>query len=193
MKMGKSVEIHLSTNPSHLEFVGSVVMGRTRARQERWGEDGREKYLTVTCHGDGAFAGQGVTSETLNFADLPNYTVGGTIRIVVNNMVGFTAKPPSLHSTRFSSDAAKRLSIPVIRVNGEDPQAVWWAGKLAADFRAEFHTDIVVDIIGYRRYGHSEVEDPTLTQPLLYKKIKKHGKCTKKFCIYTNCSFFSLQ
>jgi 2-oxoglutarate dehydrogenase E1 component len=171
---GKPVEVHLSTNPSHLESVDSVVMGRTRARQERWGTGGREKYLAVTCHGDGAFAGQGITSETLNFADLPDYTVGGTIRIVVNNMVGFTAKPPSLHSTWFSSDAAKRLSIPVIRVNGEDPAAIWRVGELAADFRAEFQTDVVVDIIGYRRHGHSEVEDPTLTQPLLYKKIKTH-------------------
>jgi 2-oxoglutarate dehydrogenase E1 component len=171
---GKSVEVHLSTNPSHLEAVDSVVMGRTRARQERWGDGGQEKYVSVTCHGDAAFAGQGVTSETLNFADLPDYTVGGTIRVVVNNMVGFTASQPSLHSTRFSSDAAKRLSIPIIHVNGEDPHAIWRAGRLAADYRAKFRTDVVVDIIGYRRFGHSEVEDPTLTQPLLYRKIKDH-------------------
>jgi 2-oxoglutarate dehydrogenase E1 component len=169
---GKSVEVHLSTNPSHLESVDAVVMGRTRARQDRWGEDGTVKYLPVTCHGDAAFAGQGITSETLNFADLPDYTVGGTVQVIVNNLVGFTAQPRSLHSTRFASDAAKRLSIPIIHVNGEAPRAIWWAGKIATEFRHKFHTDVVVDIIGYRRYGHSEVEDPTLTQPLLYEKIK---------------------
>ena len=169
---GKFVEVHLATNPSHLESVDSVVMGRTRGRQDRWGENGRTKYLPVTCHGDAAFSGQGITSETLNFADLPDYTVGGTVRIVVNNLVGFTAQPKSLHSTRFASDAAKRLSIPIIHVNGEAPRAISWAGKIATEFRNQFHTDVVVDIIGYRRYGHSEVEDPTLTQPLLYQKIK---------------------
>jgi 2-oxoglutarate dehydrogenase E1 component len=169
---GRFVEIHLATNPSHLESVDAVVMGRTRGRLERWGENGRTKYLAVTCHGDAAFSGQGITSETLNFADLPDYTVGGTIRIVVNNLVGFTAQPKSLHSTRFASDAAKRLSIPIIHVNGEAPRAISWAGKVATEFRNQFHTDAVVDIIGYRRYGHSEVEDPTLTQPLLYQKIK---------------------
>jgi len=168
---GKPVEIHLATNPSHLEAVDSVVMGRTRARQDRWGVDGREKYLTVVCHGDAAFAGQGIVSETLNLADLPAYTVGGTIQVIVNNLVGFTAEPRSLHSSRFSSDAAKRLSIPIIHVNGESPRAIWWAGQLAADFRSAFNTDVVVDIIGFRRYGHSEVEDPTLTQPLIYEKI----------------------
>ena len=169
---GKFVEVHLATNPSHLESVDAVVMGRTRGRQDRWGENSRTKYLPVTCHGDAAFSGQGITSETLNFADLPDYTVGGTIRIVVNNLVGFTAQPKSLHSTRFASDAAKRLSIPVIHVNGEAPRAISWAGKIATEFRNQFRTDVVVDIIGYRRFGHSEVEDPTLTQPLLYQKIK---------------------
>ncbi len=178
---GKTVEVHLSTNPSHLEAVDSVVMGRTRARQDRWGPDGRAKYLPVTCHGDAAFAGQGIVSETLNLADLPPYSVGGTIQIVVNNQVGFTASPEVLHTTRFSSDAAKRLSIPIIHVNGEAPRAVWWAGRIAADFRARFHTDVVVDIIGYRRYGHSEVEDPTLTQPLVYKKIKERPMLWESF------------
>jgi 2-oxoglutarate dehydrogenase E1 component len=169
---GKSVEVHLATNPSHLEAVDAVVMGRTRGRQERWGEDGRVKYFPVTCHGDAAFAGQGIVSETLNLSDLAAYTVGGTVQVVVNNLVGFTAQPESLHSTRFATDAAKRLSVPIIHVNGEAPRAVWWAGQIAAEFRSTFHTDVVVDIIGYRRYGHSEVEDPTLTQPLLYEKIK---------------------
>jgi 2-oxoglutarate dehydrogenase E1 component len=170
---GMPVDVHLSTNPSHLESVDAVVMGRTRAHQDRAGKNGRAEYFPVTCHGDAAFAGQGIASETLNLADLPAYTVGGTIRIIVNNLVGFTAPPRSLHSTRFSSDTAKRLSIPIIHVNGEAPRAIWLAGRMAVDFRSQFHTDVVVDIIGYRRFGHSEVEDPTLTQPLLYKKIKE--------------------
>jgi 2-oxoglutarate dehydrogenase E1 component len=168
----RPVEVHLSTNPSHLESVDAVVMGRTRARQDRWGEDGRVKYLAVTCHGDAAFAGQGIASETLNLADLEGYSVGGTIRVIVNNLVGFTALPDSLHSTRFSSSAGNRLSVPVIHVNGEEPRAIWWAGQIAADFRSTFHTDVLIDLVGYRRYGHSEVEDPTLTQPLVYQKIK---------------------
>jgi len=171
---GKSIEVHLATNPSHLEAVDAVVMGRTRARQERWGAGGAEKMLPVTLHGDAAFAGQGIASETLNFADIPEYTVGGTIQVIVNNLVGFTAKPAALHSSRFSSDAAKRQSIPIIHVNGEGPEALWWAGKIATEYRYRFKSDVVIDMIGYRRYGHSEVEDPTTTQPVLYEKIKNH-------------------
>ncbi|MDH3197951.1 MAG: thiamine pyrophosphate-dependent enzyme, partial [Candidatus Krumholzibacteria bacterium] len=171
-RSGAEVDVHLATNPSHLEAVDPVIMGRTRARQFRWGSDGETKMMSVTCHGDAAFAGQGITSETLNFAGVPGYAVGGTIHIVVNNLIGFTAEPRALHSTRYASDAAHRLSIPVIRVNGEDPRAIWWAGVLAADYRHAFQSDVVVDIIGFRRYGHSEVEDPTLTQPLLYERIK---------------------
>jgi 2-oxoglutarate dehydrogenase E1 component len=173
-RSGAEVEVHLATNPSHLEAVDPVIMGRTKARQFRWGSDGETKMLSILCHGDAAFAGQGITSETLNLAGVPGYSVGGTIHVVVNNLIGFTAEPRALHSTRFASDAARRLSIPVIRVNGEDLDAVWWAGVLAADYRHAFKSDVVVDIIGFRRYGHSEVEDPTLTQPLLYAKIKQH-------------------
>jgi 2-oxoglutarate dehydrogenase E1 component len=178
---GREVEVHLSSNPSHLEAVDSVVMGRTRARQDRHGENGWMKYLTVVCHGDAAFAGQGVVSEVFNLADLPDYSVGGTVHVVVNNLVGFTAEPGSLHSSRFASDAAKRLSIPIIHVNGDAPRAIWWAGQLASDFRHRFRTDVVVDLIGYRRYGHSEVEDPTLTQPLLYERIKHRPMLWESF------------
>ncbi len=173
-RSGQKIEIHLSTNPSHLEAVDPVIMGRTRARQERWGASGTDKLLPVTLHGDAAFAGQGITSETLNFADLNHYTVGGTVHVIVNNFVGFTATPPVLHSSRFSSDTAKRLSIPIIHVNAEEPEAVWWAGKLAAEYRYRFKSDVLVDIIGFRRYGHSEIEDPTITQPRLYAKIAEH-------------------
>jgi len=178
---GGEVEVHLSSNPSHLEAVDSVVMGRTRARQDRHAENGWTKYLAVVCHGDAAFAGQGVVSEVFNLADLPDYSVGGTVHVVVNNLVGFTAEPGSLHSSRFASDAAKRLSIPIIHVNGDAPRAIWWAGQLAADFRHRFRTDVVVDLIGYRRYGHSEVEDPTLTQPLLYERIKNRPMLWETF------------
>jgi len=171
---GNEIEVHLSTNPSHLEAVDAVVMGRTRARQERWGEGGREKMLPVTLHGDAAFAGQGIASEVLNLAHLPHYTVGGTVQVIANNVVGFTATPPVLQSGRFASDAARRISIPIIHVNGEDPDALWWAGKLATDYRYRFHSDVVIDLIGFRRYGHSEVEDPTTTQPVLYERIKHH-------------------
>ncbi len=173
-RSGRDIEVHLSTNPSHLEAVDAVIMGRARARQERWGATGVERILPLTLHGDAAFAGQGITSETLNLADVPHYEVGGTVHVIVNNLIGFTAEPIALHSTRFSSEAAKRVSMPIIHVNAEAPEAVWWAGKLAAEYRRRFHGDVVVDLIGFRRYGHSEIEDPTITQPALYEKIAKH-------------------
>jgi 2-oxoglutarate dehydrogenase E1 component len=173
-RSGQDIEVHLTSNPSHLEAVDSVVMGRARARQERWGAEGINRILPVTLHGDAAFAGQGITSETLNMADLAGYTVAGTIHVIVNNLIGFTAEPAVLQSTRFSSDAAKRLSIPILHVNAEEPEAVWWAGRIAAEYRYRFRDDVLIDLIGFRRYGHSEVEDPTVTQPLLYDKIAKH-------------------
>ena len=171
---GRDIEVHLTSNPSHLEAVNPVVMGRARARQERWGKEGVDRILPVTLHGDAAFAGQGITSETLNLADLNGYSVGGTIHIIVNNFIGFTAEPAVLHSTRFSSEAGKRISMPIIHVNAEEPEAVWWAGRIASEYRHRFHDDVLIDLIGFRRYGHSEVEDPTVTQPLLYDKIAKH-------------------
>jgi 2-oxoglutarate dehydrogenase E1 component len=168
---GRTVRMHLVSNPSHLEAVDPVVMGRVRARQERLGADGRRRVLAVTLHGDAAFAGQGIAAETLNMADLPGFRVGGTLHVVVNNLIGFTTAPGSLHSCRFASDLAKRQAIPVFHVNGQDPEAVARAGRLAADYRAAFASDVVVDLICYRRYGHSEVDDPTITQPLLYERI----------------------
>ncbi|MGH7949326.1 MAG: thiamine pyrophosphate-dependent enzyme, partial [Candidatus Binataceae bacterium] len=171
---GRDIDVHLSTNPSHLEAVDSVVMGRTYARQQRWGASGQERILPITLHGDAAFAGQGITSETINFADIPHYAVGGTIRVIVNNLIGFTAEPIALHSTRFASEAAKRVSMPIIHVNAEAPESVWRAGKIAAEYRQRFKSDVLVDVIGFRRYGHSEIEDPTITQPALYDKISTH-------------------
>jgi 2-oxoglutarate dehydrogenase E1 component len=171
---GSSVEVHLVSNPSHLEAVDPVAMGRARAKQARIGPQGRQLVLPVTLHGDAAFAGQGIWAETLNLDDLSAYTVGGTIHVIVNNLIGFTTPPGELHSSRFASDLAKRQSIPIFHVNGEDPDAIVRVGEIAADYRAQFASDVVIDLIGFRRHGHSEVDDPTITQPLLYAKIKDH-------------------
>jgi 2-oxoglutarate dehydrogenase E1 component len=171
---GRTVEVHLVSNPSHLEAVDPVAMGRTRAKQARIGEKGRQRTLAVTLHGDAAFAGQGIWAETLNMDDLSAYTVGGTIHIVVNNLLGFTTPSLELHSSRFASDLAKRQSIPIFHVNGEDPEAVVRIGEIAVAYRAQFSSDVVIDLIGFRLHGHSEVDDPTVTQPLLYAKIKDH-------------------
>ena len=173
-RSGGQVHIHLVSNPSHLEAVDPVTVGRSRAKQDRAEEGGREKYLPLLVHGDAAFAGQGILAETMNYADLPSYTVGGTIHIVVNNLLGFTTSYTEEHSTRFAACIARRQSIPIFHVNGEDVDAVVRVARLATEYRYRFGTDVVIDLIGYRRHGHSEVDDPTITQPLLYKKIKDH-------------------
>ena len=171
---GATVALHLVSNPSHLEAVDPVAMGRTRARQDRVGPDGRDRVLPVVIHGDAAFAGQGIWAETMNLAGIEGYSVGGGIQIVVNNLIGFTAEPDESNSTRFSTDLAKRLPVPIFHVNAEDPAAVVRVAALAAEYRYQFHTDVVIDLIGYRRHGHSEVDDPTVTQPLRYARIKDH-------------------
>ena len=179
----KKLNIHLVSNPSHLEAVDPVAMGRARAKLTRHSMQGSQldrspenlnKVWAIVMHGDAAFAGQGIWAETLNLADLAAYTVGGTIHIIVNNLIGFTTRPPQEHSSRFASGIARRQSVPIFHVNAEDPDAVVRIGRLAAEYRAEFHSDIVVDLIGYRRHGHSEVDDPTITQPRLYERIKSH-------------------
>lgn len=171
-RQGGPMRISLVSNPSHLEAVNPVAMGRTRAKQARFGDHAWDKVVPITQHGDAAFAGQGITAETLNLAGLPGFTVGGTIHVVVNNLIGFTATPPSLHSTRYSTDLAKRLPIPIFHVNGEDPEAVLRVAQIALEYRYKFWSDVVVDLIGYRRHGHSEVDDPSVTQPLLYHKVQ---------------------
>jgi len=171
---GRPVRIHLVSNPSHLEAVDPVALGRARAKQTRIGRDGKLKVLPILMHGDSAFAGQGITAEALNMAALRGYNVGGTVHIIVNNLIGFTTNPSDAYSSRFSSDLAKRLPIPIFHVNGEDPDAVVRAGRMAVEYRYDFGTDVVVDLIGFRRHGHSEVDDPTITQPILYRKIKDH-------------------
>jgi 2-oxoglutarate dehydrogenase E1 component len=180
---GKEISIHLASNPSHLEAVDPVAVGRARAKQTRYGSLGPyverspeilNKVVPIVMHGDAAFAGQGIWAETLNFADLMAYTVGGTIHIIVNNLIGFTTRPAQEHSSPFASDLAKRQSVPIFHVNAEDPDAVVRIGRIAAEYRATFGSDVIVDLIGYRRHGHSEVDDPTITQPLLYERIKDH-------------------
>ena len=191
---GKRIGIHLVSNPSHLEAVDPVAMGRARAKQTRYGaaktlddpaSSAHEKVVPIVMHGDAAFAGQGIWAETLNLADLKAYTVGGTIHIIVNNLIGFTTRPGQEHSSRFASDIAKRQSVPVFHVNAEDPDAVVRVGEIAAEYRAKFGSDVVVDIIGYRRHGHSEVDDPTITQPRLYELIKNHAPLWKIYAQQT--------
>jgi 2-oxoglutarate dehydrogenase E1 component len=173
-RSGARIHIHLVSNPSHLEAVDPVTVGRTKAKQDRAGESGRAKYLPLLVHGDAAFAGQGIFAETLNYADLAGYTVGGTVHVIVNNLLGFTTLPRELHSARFAAQLARRQSIPIFHVNGEDVDAVVRVGRMAVEYRHQFGSDVVIDMIGYRRHGHSEVDDPTITQPLLYKAIKEH-------------------
>jgi 2-oxoglutarate dehydrogenase E1 component len=173
-RSGKNIHIHLASNPSHLEAVDPVTVGRTRAKQDRAGEGGKQKYLPVLVHGDAAFAGQGITAETLNYADLSGYTVGGTIHIIVNNLIGFTTNDREEHSSRFSAQLGRRQDVPIFHVNAEDVDAVIRIARIATEYRYKFGTDVIVDLIGYRRHGHSEVDDPTVTQPLMYKAIKDH-------------------
>ncbi len=172
-RQGREVALHLASNPSHLEAVDPVVMGRARARQMRLGKGGQARVLPLIIHGDAAFAGQGIWAETLDLATIAGYEVGGTIQVVVNNLLGFTAEPQEANSSRYSTDVAKRLPIPIFHVNAEDPDAVMRVAKIAAEYRAAFASDVVVDLVGYRRHGHSEVDDPTVTQPRRYARIKE--------------------
>jgi 2-oxoglutarate dehydrogenase E1 component len=172
---GQVVALHLASNPSHLEAVNPVVMGRARAYQIRMGEQGKQSVLPIIIHGDAAFAGQGITAESLNLTSLSGYSIGGTMHIITNNLLGFTANPEESNSTRFATDLAKRLPIPIFHVNGEDPDTVMRIAVIASEYRQRFHADVVVDIIGYRRYGHNETDDPTVTQPRRYALIKERA------------------
>ncbi len=187
---GKSISLHLVSNPSHLEVVAPVALGRARAKQARIddsehlhdnGEKGKHEVLPVVLHGDAAFAGQGVTAETLNMATLHGYNVGGTINVIVNNLLGFTATPEESNSSRFATDVAKRMPVPIFHVNAEDASAVMRVATIAAEYRAKFDSDVVIDLIGYRRHGHSEVDDPTVTSPRRYALIKDMPELYKTY------------
>jgi 2-oxoglutarate dehydrogenase E1 component len=173
---GEKLSVHLVSNPSHLEAVDPVAVGRARAKQVRIGSDGEQKVIPIVMHGDSAFAGQGILAETLNYSGVRGFEVGGTIHVIVNNLIGFTTEPSECHTSRFASDVAKRLNIPIFHVNAEDPDAVVRVARMAVEYRYRFQSDVVVDLIGYRRHGHSEVDDPTITQPLLYKIINTHPR-----------------
>ncbi len=167
-----TVHLSLTGNPSHLEAVNPVVEGRVRAKQRRFKDRDRRIGIPVLIHGDAAFAGQGLVAETLNLSQLPGYRTGGTIHIVVNNQIGFTTAPSEGRSTRYCTDVAKMIEVPIFHVNGEDPEAVVYVGELAFDFRQQFGKDVVIDMFCYRRHGHNEGDEPAFTQPIMYEKIK---------------------
>ncbi len=168
---GKKVHISLCFNPSHLEFVNPVAMGRCRSKQDRTADIDQSETMTVLIHGDAAFAGEGVVQETLNLSQLDGYKVGGTLHVIVNNQVGFTTDCHDSRSTTYASDVAKMLQIPIFHVNGEDPEAVAQVVNLAMEFRRAFNRDVVIDMYCYRRLGHNESDEPRFTQPLMYKSI----------------------
>lgn len=168
---GKEMDLTLCFNPSHLEFVGPVVLGRVRSRQDRFTER-FNRVMGVIIHGDAAFAGQGVVQEMLNMSEIPGFRTGGTLHIILNNQIGFTTGPGQARSSHYCTDVAKMLQIPIFHVNGEDPEAVAQATWLAMEFRHQFSKDVVIDMYCYRRHGHNEGDDPTVTQPQMYQKIR---------------------
>jgi 2-oxoglutarate dehydrogenase E1 component len=170
---GKSVHLSLAFNPSHLEFVNPVVEGRVRAKQDRRHDAERRRVAPVLVHGDAAFIGQGVVAETLNLMSLEGYSTGGTLHIVVNNQVGFTTNTDDARSTRYATDLARMLGIPIFHVNGEDPEAVAHVSRLAVDYRQTFGRDVVIDMYCYRKWGHNEGDEPRFTQPVMYAAIDK--------------------
>jgi 2-oxoglutarate dehydrogenase E1 component len=168
---GHKVHLSLCFNPSHLEFVNPVVLGRVRAQQDRLGDRDRRQVLALLIHGDAAFAGEGIVQETLTLSKLAGYSVGGALHVVINNQIGFTTAPDEGRSTPYTTDVARMLQAPIFHVNGEDPEAVAQVVRLAMDFRNEFLTDVFIDMYGYRRWGHNETDEPSFTQPVLYRAI----------------------
>lgn len=169
---GVELSMQIVPNPSHLEFVNPVVEGIARALQDKNDRSDRSAYLPIALHGDAAFAGQGIVFETINYAGLRGYTTGGTLHVVINNQIGFTTTPDESRSTRYCTDLAKGADCPVFHVNAEDPEAACWVSQLALEYRMTFGKDVFVDLIGYRKHGHNEGDDPSFTQPLSYAEIK---------------------
>ncbi|MGE5497668.1 MAG: multifunctional oxoglutarate decarboxylase/oxoglutarate dehydrogenase thiamine pyrophosphate-binding subunit/dihydrolipoyllysine-residue succinyltransferase subunit, partial [Syntrophothermus sp.] len=175
---GRKMKIAVASNPSHLEWVNPVAEGIVRAKQQRANDTERRKIIPMLLHGDAAFAGQGVVAETLNLSQLKGYRTGGTIHIIVNNLIGFTTDPAEARSSIYATDVAKMVQAPIFHVNGDDPEASLWTAKLAFEYRQKFNKDVVIDLFGYRRHGHNEGDDPAYTQPILYKKIREHPSVT---------------
>ena len=172
---GETVKVHLAANPSHLEAVDPVVEGRARARQRLLNDtEKRKKVIPILIHGDAAFAGQGIVAEVFNFSQLPGYSTGGTIHLIINNQIGFTTDPTEARSSRYCTDVAKMIEAPIFHVNGDDPEAMLRATELALEYRQEYGRDVVIDMYCYRRLGHNESDEPAFTQPTLYKSIKSH-------------------
>src|SRR5205814_2983251 len=178
---GKTVRLTLSPNPSHLEAVDPVVEGMTRARQDAVIElmdiqrpEAMNRALPVLLHGDAAFAGQGIVMETLQLAQLRGYRTGGTIHIIINNQIGFTTSPESGRSSIYSTDVARMTQSPIFHINGDDPEAAYRTMRLALDYRQKYEKDVVLDVVGFRRLGHNETDEPSYTQPLMYSRVKEH-------------------
>lgn len=172
---GREVHLSLTANPSHLEAVDPVVVGKVRAKQFQRGDTERKEVMGLLLHGDAAFAGQGLVAETLCMSELVGYETGGTFHVIINNQIGFTTSPRYSRSTVHSSDLAKAIQCPIFHVSGDDPEAVAKIMILAAEYRHTFNSDVVVDLVCYRRYGHNEADEPAFTQPLMYKKIRSHA------------------
>jgi 2-oxoglutarate dehydrogenase E1 component len=171
---GREIVVSVAFNPSHLEAVDPVAEGIVRPKQDRLGDTKRERVIPILIHGDAAFAGQGVVAETLNLSQLEGYTTGGTIHLVINNQIGFTTNPNEARSTPYSTDVARMVQAPIFHVNGDDPEACIRAAQMAYDYRQQFKKDVVIDMFCYRRHGHNEADDPSYTQPILYRKIRQH-------------------
>ena len=171
---GKIVHLSLTANPSHLEAVNPVALGKVRAKQTQRGADGRDRVMALLMHGDAAFAGQGMVAESLDLSELKGYRTGGTIHVVVNNQIGFTTNPVHSRSGPYCSEVAKIIQAPIFHVNGDDPEAVVHVARIATEFRQMFRKDVVIDMFCYRRHGHNEGDEPAFTQPLMYKRIAQH-------------------
>ncbi|MFM7156887.1 MAG: thiamine pyrophosphate-dependent enzyme, partial [Bacteroidota bacterium] len=180
-RTGEKVSVMLAPNPSHLEAVNPVVEGMARALDDLIDDKDCDSHLPILVHGDAAFAGQGVVPETLNLSRLTGYKTGGTIHVIINNQIGFTTSPDDGRSTPYASDIAKMLQVPIIHVNGDDPEAVRIAAMFAFEYRQKFNDDVIVDLFCYRKYGHNETDEPSYTQPLLYKKIKAQIPVRKQY------------
>ena len=176
---GVNVHFTLNANPSHLEVVNPVVIGRVRAKQNQRNDKLRNKVLGLLIHGDAAFAGQGILAETFDFAELRSYKTGGTLHLIINNQIGFTTSPAYSRSSPYCTDVAKIVMAPIFHVNADDPESVVHVSRIATEFRQKFAADAVIDIIGYRRYGHNEGDEPSFTQPIMYRKIADHPFVTK--------------
>ena len=171
---GRSLHLGLSPNPSHLELICPVATGIVRAKQVARGDQAQVRVVPLLIHGDASFTGQGIVFETLNLSELPGFRAGGTVHVIVNNQIGFTTPPGEARFTPYPTDVAKMIQAPIFHVNGDDPEAVVWASKLAIAFRQQFKCDVMIELMCYRRHGHNEVDEPAFTQPVMYKEIGSH-------------------